>query len=136
MGRPRKTPDEKAKTLPAKYRPDRRIASWPLDWTSPLGVQVSGELTALAQDLGGWASLSRQKQILVEKVVFLYLWTTQYETALFKGEKPPFDHGAYFNKANTLHGHLKTLGLERQARPVQDLDEYLKALPTAGSSAE
>jgi hypothetical protein len=119
MGRRRKTPDEKANTLPAKYRPDSRVASWALDWTSELGVKVMGELVALSQDLGGWANLSRQRQILVEKVVFLYLWTVQYETALFEGKPPPFDHGAYFNKVNTLHGHLKTLGLERRAKQVK-----------------
>src|SRR5437016_6085691 len=122
MGRPRKKPAEKANKLPARYRQDQRIASWPLDWTSELGITVMSELLVLANDLGGWETLSRQEQILVERVVFLYLWTTRYETAMFEGKPPPFDHGAYFNKVNTLHGHLKTLGLERRARNVGRLD--------------
>ncbi len=125
MPRPRKTLAEKAANLPRKYRPSSRIASWPIEWDSALGIQVEGELIALSQDLGGWETLSRQRQILVERVVFLYLWVLQYETALMKGEKPPFDHGAYFNKVNTLHGHLKTLGLDRQAQPVRSLREAM-----------
>jgi hypothetical protein len=125
MGRPRKSVAEKALRLPRKYRPSQRIASWPLDWSSTLGIQVESELIALAQDLGGWEQLSRQRQILVERVVFLYLWVTQYETALFQGTTPPFDHGAYFNKVNTLHGHLKTLGLDRQARPARNLRDVM-----------
>jgi hypothetical protein len=108
-----------------KYRPSERVASWPLDWKSALGIQVESELIALAQDLGGWETLSRQRQILVERVVFLYLWVMQYETALFEGKPPPFDHGAYFNKVNTLHGHLKTLGLDRQSRPARSLREIM-----------
>ena len=122
MGRPRKAVAEKANAIPMRYRPDCRIASWPLDWKSELGIKVESELLALANDLGGWHTLSRQRQILVEKVVFLYLWTSQYETALFQGNPLPFDHGAYFNKVNTLHGHLRTLGLERQARSAGRLD--------------
>lgn len=118
MGRPRKPVAEKANNLPAKYDPRRRLASWPIEWDSALGIKVESELLALANDLGGWPNLSRQRQILVEKAVFLYLWTVQYETALFEGKTPPFDHGAYFNKVNTLHGHLKTLGLDRRARDV------------------
>jgi hypothetical protein len=128
MGRPRKTLAEKAARLPRKYRPSERIASWPLVWDSALGIEVESELIALSMDLGGWEQLSRQKQILVERVVFLYMWVKQYETALFQGEKPPFDHGAYFNKVNTLHGHLRTLGLERQSRPVRTLREVMNGV--------
>jgi len=123
MPRPRKTVAEKAARLPLKYQPSHRIASWPIAWDSALGAKIEGELISLAQDLGGWEHLSRQRQILVERVVFLYLWVTQYETALFEGKTPPFDHGAYFNKVNTLHGHLKTLGLERRQKPVRSFAE-------------
>jgi hypothetical protein len=125
MGRQRKPVAEKANSLPIKYRTDRRVASWPLDWTSELGIRVESELLVLANDLGGWHSLSRQRQILLERVVFLYLWVTRYETALFQGKPLPFDHGAYFNKVNTLHGHLKTLGLDRLARNVRSLRDLM-----------
>jgi hypothetical protein len=45
-----------------------------------------------------------------------------------KGNPLPFDGGVYSNKANVLHGHLKTLYarvLERQAKPVRSLREIM-----------
>jgi hypothetical protein len=125
MGRPRKPPAEKAKTLPARYRQDRRIASWDLDWRSPIAIRVMSELLVLANDLGGWESLSRQKQILVEKVTFLHLKTTEYETAVLEGKPPPFEPGVYSNKVNVLQGLLKALGLERAARRLPSAVSYI-----------
>jgi hypothetical protein len=123
-------PSEKVNKLPKRYREDRRIASWDLDWGSALGNKVMGELLILAQDLGGWQSLSRQRQILVEKATFLYLMTTEYETALLAGKPPPFDAGTYSNKVNVLLGHLKTLGLERRAKPARSLREVMDGAAT------
>lgn len=126
MGRPRKTLAERGNTLPARFRPDKRMLSWDLDWDSALGIEIMGELYALSQDLGGWESLSRQRQILTEKAVFLYLWTVRYESALFTGKPLPFDAGAYHNKLCDLKGFLKDLGLERTARTV-GLREHLQS---------
>jgi hypothetical protein len=125
MGYKRLKPTEKLNSLPARYRQDQRIASWDLDWRTPIGIRVMGELLTLATDLGGWENLSRQKQILVEKVVFLYLKTGDYETALFKGETLPFDAGTYSNKVNVLLGHLRTLGLDRVAKNARTLRDIM-----------
>jgi hypothetical protein len=127
MGRPRKPPAEKAKTLPARYRQDQRIASWNLDWRSPIAIRVMSELLVLANDLGGWDTLSRQKQILVEKITFLHLKTVEYETAVLEGQPPPFESGVYSNKVNVLQGLLRTVGLERKARAVRTLREVMEA---------
>ena len=127
MGRPRLTPEQKINRLPARYRADQRIASWPIAWDSALGIQVMGELLTLAQDLGGWQHLSRQRQILVEKATFLYLKTVEYETALLEGREPPFDAGTYSNKVNVLLGHLRTLGLDRVAKPIRTLRSIMDA---------
>jgi hypothetical protein len=131
MGYKRLDATKKLTRLPERYRQDRRIPAWKLDWRSPLGIQVMGELLTLAQDVGGWETLSRQKQILVEKVTFLYLKTGEYETALLTGEKPPFDAGTYSNKVNVLLGHLRTLGLERVAKPVGSSREIMQRTTAA-----
>ena len=133
MGRKRLPPAEKLRSLPTRYRPDRRIASWNIDWRTPVGIRVMGELLTLAQDLGGWDSLSRQKQILVERCTFLLLRTIEYEEAAMQGKPVPFDHGTYSNHCNVLLGHLRQLGIERQARPVSGLQQYLAAQSKAAA---
>jgi len=126
MGRRRKTLAERSKTLPARYRADQRMLSWPIEWDSALGIKIMGELASLTGDLGGWEHLSRQRQILVEKVVFLYLWTTQYEAALWESKPLPFDAGAYSNKVNVLMGLLAKLGLDRRATPIGTLADKMR----------
>ena len=127
MGRPRLKPSEKVNRLPARYRADQRIASWPLAWDSALGIKVMGELLTLAQDLGGWDRLSRQRQILVERVVFLHLKAVEYEAANLQGQSADLDAGTYSNYCNVLMGHLKNLGLDRVARDLPNVATYLAA---------
>jgi len=126
MGYKRLKPAEKLLTLPAKYTGN--LFAWDLDWRSPIGMRLAAEVLLLAQDLGGWDSLSRQKQILVERAAYLRLQVAAYETAQMTGKPLPFEGGVYSNKTNVLLGHLKALGLERQARPVEDLNTYLGKL--------
>lgn len=123
MAYKRLTGAAKLASLPAQYRGN--MLGWDLDWRSPIGMRVSAEVYLLAEDLGGWETLSRQRQILVEKAAFLRLKTAEYETAVLKGEPPPYDAGAYSNKVNVLQGHLKTLGLDRKAKPVRSLRDAM-----------
>jgi hypothetical protein len=113
----------KIKSLPTKYTSN--VLGWDLDWRSPVGMRLAAEVLLLAQDLGGWESLSRQRQILVERAAYLRLQTTAYETAHMKGEALPFDAGTYSNKVNVLLGHLKTLGLDRVAKDAGDFGAEL-----------
>jgi hypothetical protein len=131
MGYKRLKPDEKLKTLPAKYTAN--ALGWNLDWRSPIALRLSAEVLMLAQDLGGWSSLSRQKQILVERTAYLRLKTAEYETADMQGKPTPFDGGTYSNKANVLLGHLKALGLERLARPARTLHQVMRGEPAEGA---
>lgn len=125
MAYKRLNPAQKLSTLPAKYTGN--LFAWNLDWRSPIGMKIAAEVLLLAQDLGGWDSLSRQRQILVERAAYLRLKTAEYETAELTGKPLPFEAGTYSNKANVLLGHLKTLGLERQSKPIESLHEYLAA---------
>lgn len=117
-------PSEKLATLPAKYRSN--LFGWDLDWRSPVGMRLAAEVLMLAQDLGGWDSLSRPRQILVEKAAHLYLRTVEFETAGMLGHPLPFDAGVYSNKLNLLQGYLRTLGLERKARNVRTLAQVMR----------
>jgi hypothetical protein len=91
-------------------------------------MRYAAEVLILAQNLGGWDALSHGDQILVEKAAYLRIRTVDYEVADLKGNPLPFDGGVYGNKANVLHGHLKTLYarvLKRQAKPVRSLREIM-----------
>jgi len=131
MAYKRLKPGTKLTTLPPKYTAN--VFGWDLDWRSPIAMKLAAEVLLLAQDLGGWDSLSRQKQILVERAAYLRLKTAQYETADMQGKPLPFDAGTYSNKANVLHGHLKTLGLERAARLMPNVSKYLAARTEAAA---
>lgn len=120
MAYKRLAPAEKLKTLPAKYT--QRVASWDLDWRSPIGQQVMSDMLTLAQDLGGWDELSRMEQILVERATFISLKVSEYETAKLDGLPTSLQDGAYSNLCNVLSGLLAKLGLKRRARHVSALD--------------
>jgi len=134
MAYKRLSPAEKLKTLPAKYT--RNIASWALDWRSPIGLRVMSELLTLAQDLGGWETLSRQEQILVERATFLSLKVSEFETAMLTGEPTKLDAGVHSNYCNVLSGILAKLGLKRRALPVQELQEYLASTDAAATTRD
>jgi hypothetical protein len=124
---------EKPTQLPARYE---RLFAWQLDRRCSTAREVAGDLVELWQDLGGVSELSAQERWLSERVVFLRRRCLAYEAAVMhnadrkpdEAEKPlPMDAGTYSNHCNVLPGHLRTLGLQRRARPVKRLHEYLAA---------
>lgn len=119
----------KATTLPDRYT---RGFPWAMDQRCQAAKEVATDLVRLWQDLGGVESLSTQQGWLVERVVFLHRQMVAYETAVLNGTAPPMSAGEYSNFANVAVGHLKALGLERKARPV-DLATYLKGRTSAKS---
>lgn len=129
MIRPR--PDALATQLPARYE---RLFAWRLDARCVAAREVAADLSELWQDLGGVEQLSAQKRWLCERVVFMRRKMIEYETAVMDGTSPPMDAGCYSNFANVTVGHLKALGLERQAKPAQGIREYLAAKTTGSKS--
>lgn len=108
--------------LPARYE---RLFAWELDRRCKAVREVAADLFELWQDLGGVDGLSAQKRWLCERVVYLRRRCLAYEAAVLAGTEPPMDAGAYSNHANVLQGYLRTLGLERRARPVKRLHELM-----------
>lgn len=122
---------EKPTQLPAQYD---RLFAWRLDRRCSAVREVAADLYELWQDLGGVESLSTQKRWLCERVVYLRRRCLDYEAAVLHNvnrspeepERPlPMEAGTYSNHANVLQGYLRTLGLERQAKPAKRLHELL-----------
>ena len=119
--------------LPAKLDGPFPWAS--IDKRSIMARELSADLNELWADLGGVEHLSVQKRWMTERVVWMRRRVLQYELALMAqieaaeaGTEPPklpMDAGTYSYFANLLHGHLKTLGLERAAKPGRTLREVM-----------
>jgi hypothetical protein len=113
---------EKPTELPARFE---RLFAWQLDRRCKAVREVAGDLTELWQDLGSLENLSVQRRWLCERVVFMRRRMLAYEAAVMAGTDPPMDAGTYSNFANVCQGHLKALGLERQASRANGLQAYL-----------
>jgi hypothetical protein len=109
--------------LPARF--DRFFPWAAIDKRSTVAREFAADLTDLWQDLGGVEQLSIQKRWLTERVVYMRRRMVAYEAAVMAGTEPPMDAGTYSNFANVCQGHLKTLGLERQAARGNSLQAYL-----------
>lgn len=108
--------------IPQKYSHD-----WleKLDGRTAIAKAVNERYHALTQDLGGADRLSYQRQSLCKRAIYLEAIIETQEAALSRGEE--VDQGKLTQATNTLIGLLKTIGLDRVARDVPDLAEYLKA---------
>ncbi|MDQ2069060.1 hypothetical protein [Natronospira bacteriovora] len=113
--------EAKNRELPPRYRPD-----WieKMDGRTTLARVVNERYETLANDLGGIEVLSYQKRSLCKRAIWMEAIIEQQEAALSRGEE--VDQGKLTQAVNTLIGLLKTLGLERQARDVPDLQQYLQ----------
>jgi hypothetical protein len=123
---------ERPTELPDKYE---RLFPWRLDRRCAVARSVAADLAELWQDLGGVETLSVQRRWLCERVVHIHRRVIAYETAVMEQEsciaagteppKLPMDAGTYSNFANVLQGYLRTLGLERCAKPVRSRRELM-----------
>jgi hypothetical protein len=104
---------------------DARGFVWQLDRRSKAVREVAADLVELWQFLGGHESLSTQRRILVERVVFIRRRVLEFESAAIAGKPLTFEYGVYSNLANVLVGYLRPLGPDRKARTVRSLREVM-----------
>ncbi|HMK87260.1 MAG TPA: hypothetical protein VK437_14965 [Steroidobacteraceae bacterium] len=116
--------------LPGKY--SRRFP-WELDRRCAAVREIAADLVELWTSLGTVESLSPQRLWLIERVVFIRRRMIAFETAVLAGTELPFDYGSYSNLANVCQGHLRTLGLDRVAKPTMGLREYLASKSEAAA---
>jgi hypothetical protein len=130
--------------LPAKF--DRFFPWADIDRRSSVAREFAADLNELWSALGGVEQLSVQKRWLTERVTWMRRRMLQFETALMaqaaaadagsEAPKLPMDAGTYSNFANVVMGHLKTLGIERQARRGPSLRDVMNGTvsPIKGAS--
>jgi hypothetical protein len=108
------------KTPPSKFN-----TGWlsELDGRTAIAQEMRERFRAFTDDLGGADTLSYAKRSLVERALWLEFWLAQQEQALAGGSD--FDVGKWTQAANALQGILSKLGLDRRAKDVPSLNEYL-----------
>ena len=114
------------KTTDSGPVPERFRAGWldALDGRLSLARDLRQRFDEVCADLGGKDRLSYMQRSLVERGLWLEFWLANQERELAKNE--PFDVGKWVQAANSLQGIYSKLGLQRQARDVPDLQDWLK----------
>ena len=100
-----------------------------LDGRTAIAQELRARYAAFTNDLGGVDRLSYAQRSLVERALHLEYWLAQQERALIEGAD--FDVGKWTQAANALQGILTKLGLDRQAKDVPNLHDYLAQKATA-----
>lgn len=94
-----------------------------LDGRTRLAQSVRARYADLTADLGGHDALSYQRRSLVKRALWQEAVIEQMESALAAGKD--VDLGRMTQAVNSLQGLYKTLGLDRVARDVPNLSDYL-----------
>lgn len=112
----------KAQAVPEQFRAGFMTE---LDGRTAVAQDLRQRYEALTTDLGGLTALSYQQRSLVERFLWLEHWLRTEEQRLAAGAE--FDVGKWTQACNSAQGILAKLGLQRVARDVPDLAQYLKA---------
>lgn len=109
-------------TLPAEFRP-RFLDT--LDGRTQTAKVLRQRLAEIQDDLGGEGALSYAKRSLARRAVWLEAWLETQEANAAEGGE--INIGQQVQAVNSLIGLLKTLGLERKARDIPSLRDYMEA---------
>lgn len=100
-----------------------------LDSRYGLSRELRARFDAVCADLGGADRLSYMQRSLIERALWLEHWLATQESSLAKGAD--FDVGRWVQAANSLQGIFNRLGIERRAKEVPSLTEYLRQRESA-----
>ena len=100
-----------------------------LDGRTAVAQVMRERYDVFTADLGGVDRLSYAQRSLVERALWLEYWLAQQEQNLATGAD--FDVGKWTQAANSLQGILTKLGLERKAKDVPNLHDYINNRATA-----
>ncbi|MBB3234529.1 hypothetical protein [Phyllobacterium endophyticum] len=95
-----------------------------LDGRTTTARNVRALLNSITSDLGGHDALSEAQRILVQRAAVLSAVCEDFEMAYLSGQKA--DMQSYNATVNVLRRVLDTLGLERKAKDLVDLQTYIK----------
>lgn len=107
-------------TLPNDFTP-RFLES--LDGRTIAARMLRERLAEVQSDLGGADSLSYAQRSIARRAIWLESWLETQEFHAAKGQQ--IDIGRQTQALNTLLGLFRAIGLERRARDVPSLHEYL-----------
>lgn len=102
-----------------------------VDRRTSMYMALRARLSELHTDLGGAENLSVQRHMICERVVFIEMQVRDMETRALNGDRE-VDFGRYGFLSNVLTGLLKTLGLDRQTKPIQSLQDYIASKEASG----
>jgi len=119
----------KALDLPRQYGRTGVVAK--LDPRSGIAKALRHRVQLLSIDLG--EDLSRQQQLLVERVAWIELHLARTELEIIDGKRA-FSATEYATLVNALTGLLRTLGVRRVPRDVPRLYEYIAAKAAEGDA--
>lgn len=119
------TPEKGRNTAKPEQVPERYRLGWldALDGRLSLARDLRQRFAEVCSDLGGQDQLSYMQRSLVERGLWLEYWLANQERELAGGNE--FDVGKWVQATNSLQGIYSKLGLERKARNVPSLSEYL-----------
>lgn len=106
---------------PERYSPDWLTS---LDGRTQVAQVLKQRQQELCDDLGGLTQLSYQQRALVDRALFLEYHLQQEEMKLATGQE--FDSGRWVQSCNALLGVFRTLGLQRQAKTLPALQQYMR----------
>jgi len=92
-----------------------------LDNRYAVAKEVGRRIQALREDTG--ADRSTQRDMLAQRAVFISVMLETMEVDAV--ETGHLDTGSYVQAVNSLQGLLKTLGMDKKAVPVMDLQTYV-----------
>ena len=116
--------ERKRTTLPNKY--EKNFLS-KLDGRYELARELKAAYSELTDDLGGSENLSHIKRALCERFVWLEAVMRGIEKQIAEGSEKKAARllSRWIQAVNSLTGLAKSLGLERRARKVEQLREYV-----------
>lgn len=95
-----------------------------LDGRTGIAQVMRERYQSFTADLGGADLLSYAQRSLCERAIWLEYWIASQEREL--AENKAFDVSRWTQATNSLQGIFSKLGLERQARNVPDLQDFIK----------
>mgnify|MGYP003680834198 CR=1 FL=1 len=110
----------KLKDIPTDYRPGYLDA---LDGRTAVAQEMRRRFDEVASDLGGAEQLSYMQRSLIARFLWAEHWLQQQEIAIAQGEA--VDIGKYVQASNNLVGLSNRLGLDRKAKDIPSLNDYI-----------
>lgn len=102
-----------------------------LDSRTALARDLRSRYDAIVSDLGGLGSLSYMQRSLIERGLWLERFLVLQEQRLAEHGDDTFEASRWIQAVNSLQGIYSRLGLERRAKQVPALGEYLRSAATS-----